>query len=313
MPAPYTWTQSPDGVYKSHAMSKKLYWKALENSKFMDFVRGVEGFGRKSGESVTLTRVSDIAEPSSAVLTEGSRIPEDIFSLSTVAITVQEIGRSVPYTSLADDLSEFDIDNPIQKRLVSQKTLVLDTLAATAFKSTLIKYAPQGPATATITTNGTPAAATSNLNVFHCEEIRDYLFATLRTPPYSGNDYMGVSATKGLRGIRRDPSWEIWHVYTNPEAKQNFEVGRIENIRWVETNHANALSNAKGASSIGEAVVFGDDAVVMAEALTPELRAGQPVDFGRGRSVAWYGILAFGLVWDTANAGEARVIHVTSA
>lgn len=314
MPAPFTWTFSaPDGVYKNHALSRKLYMKALENSKFMDYVRGVEGFGRKKGESITLTRVSTITEPASAVLTETSRIPEDTFALSTVAITVQEIGRSVPYTSLSEDLSEFDIENPIQSRLMSQKTLVLDTLAATAFKATLVKYAPQGAAAATITTNGTPATATSNLNVFHCEELRDYLFATLLTPPWDGNNYMGISATKGLRGIRRDPAWEQWFIYTQPDAKQNFEVGRIENIRWIETNHANALSNAKGANSIGEAVVFGEDAVVMAEAVSPELRLAQPGDYGRSKGVAWYGVLAFGLVWSTANAGECRVIHVTSA
>ena len=314
MAAPFTWTfDAPTGTYKNHALSRKLYMKALENSKFMDYVRGVEGFGRKKGETITLTRVSTIAEPTTAVLTETSRIPEDVFALSTVAITVQELGRACPYTSLAEDLSEFDIENPIQRRLTDQKTLVLDTLAATGYKSTLVKYAPTGSASATITTNGTPATATSNLNVFHCEEIRDYLFTTLLTPPWDGNNYMGISATKGLRGIRRDPAWEQWYIYTNPEAKQNFEVGRIENIRWIETNHANALSNAKGANSVGEAVVFGEDSVVMAEAVAPELRAAQPTDFGRGRSVAWYGVLAFGLVWDTANAGECRVIHVTSA
>ena len=51
----------------------------------------------------------------------------------------------------------------------------------------------------------------------------------------------------------------------------------------------------------------------MAIAEDPELRAAIPKDFGRSRSVAWYGILEFGLVWDTANAGEARVIHLTSS
>src|SRR6266404_3454341 len=177
MAAPFTWTfDAPSGTYKNHALSKKLYWRALENSKFMDYVRGVEGFGRKRGETITLTRVSTIAEPSSAVLTEQSRIPEDVFALSTISITVQEIGRAVPYTSLAEDLSEFDIEKPIQRRLTDQKTLTLDTLASTAFKATKVKYAPTGAGSATITTNGTPAVASANLNVFHCEEIRDYLF-----------------------------------------------------------------------------------------------------------------------------------------
>src|SRR5207249_1667050 len=148
--------------------------------------------------------------PSSAVLTEQSRIPEDVFALSTVSITVQEIGRAVPYTSLAEDLSEFDIENPIQRRLTDQKTLTLDTLAATAFKATKLKYACQGSASFTSAATGSTALATSNLNVFHCETIRDLLFATYLTPPWDGNNYMGISHTNGLRSIRRDPAWEQW-------------------------------------------------------------------------------------------------------
>jgi hypothetical protein len=28
--------------------------------------------------------------------------------------------------------------------------------------------------------------------------------------------------------------------------------------------------------------------------------------------VAWYGIFQYGIIWDTGNAGEARIVHVTS-
>ena len=66
-------------------------------------------------------------------------------------------------------------------------------------------------------------------------------------------------------------------------------------------------------SVLGEGVVFGDDAVVMAEAISPELRAAMPQDFGRSQAVAWYGVLAFAQVWgDSGNAGQARVVHVGS-
>jgi hypothetical protein len=58
--------------------------------------------------------------------------------------------------------------------------------------------------------------------------------------------------------------------------------------------------------------VFGADACAMAEALTPELRAAIPQDFGRQKAVAWYGILAFDVIWDTGNAGQAKSVHVTS-
>jgi N4-gp56 family major capsid protein len=294
-------------------MSQRLYEAALQKSVFMDYVRPVEGFGRKKGESVTLTRVANLTEPTSPVLLEGYRIPEDTLTLSTKAITVQEIGRSVPYTNLADDLSEFNMTNIVQKRLRDQMKLSLDTLAATAFKKAKVKYVPTGMSSATITTNGTPGTtATENMNVFHVEEIRDYLYDTLATQPYDGDDYVGIFRTLGLRGIKRDPAWEEWHKYTDPQAKYNGEVGRMESVRFVETNHASALAKKGTSSVLGEGIIFGEDPAGMVEVMTPELRAAVPTDFGRNKAVAWYGILAFDIIWDTANQGEARIVHVTS-
>ncbi len=310
----FTWTyDAPTGVYKSHAMSSELYMAALEESVFMDYVQGVKGFGRRRGETVTLTRVATVAEPTSAVLSEAMRIPEDIFSISTTSITVSEIGRAIPYSNLSMELSEFDLENPIQKRLRSQMQLVLDSMVATAFKAAKVKYVPTSMGAATITTNGTAGtAALENMNVFHCEEIYDYLYDTLRCPAYEDGDYVGIFRQLGLRGIRRDPAWEEWHKYTDPGAKYNGETGRLEQIRFVRTNHANALAKTGTSSVLGSGVVFGEDAVAMAEVETPELRAAIPGDFGRQKAVAWYGILQFGLIWDTGNAGEARVVHVTS-
>lgn len=313
--AQFTWTfDMPTGVWKQHALSARLYQAAVEESVMMDYVKPVEGFGRRQGESITLKRVSAIAEPTSANLVEGIRIPEDTLALSTRSITLKEIGRAVPFTSFAEDLSDIDIENTVQGELKRQMKLTLDTKAATAFKSTQIKYAITGLASNNITTNGTfGATSTANMNVFHAEEIRDYLYDTLRAPGYAGDDYIGVFRTLGIRGIKRDPDWEEWHKYTDPSAKFNSEVGRIENIRFVETNHNLAFGKVGTGSVLGEGVVFGADAVAMAEALTPELRAAMPQDFGRQRAVAWYGILEFATIWDTGNAGEAKIVHVGSA
>lgn len=279
----------------------------------MDFVRPVEGFGRKMGDTVTLTRIRNITEPTSGTLIEGQRIPEDTLSISTTSITVSEYGRAIPYTSLADDLGYFDLESPIQIKLRDQMQLTLDTAAAAAFKSAKVKYAVTGPAANSIATTGTFGATSSdNMSVWQLEQIRDYLFDTLYAPPYEGDDYIGVFRTLGMRGIKNDPAWETWHKYTDPEAKYNGEVGRIEGIRSIETNHSTAFGKVGTASALGEGVVFGQDAVALAEVLTPELRASIPSDFGRSKAVAWYGILAFGPVWDTANAGEARIVHVGS-
>jgi N4-gp56 family major capsid protein len=311
----FTWEfDAPSGVFKSHAMSKRMYMAALENTVFMDFVKPVDGYGRKMGDSVTLTRISTIAEPTSANLSEGNRIPEDTYSISTTSITVSEIGRAVPFTSFAEDLTFFDLENGIQRRLRDQMGLVMDTKAATAFKTAQVKYIPTGVSAGTFDTDGTAStSATANWNVYHVEETRDYLFDTLQTPTWEGDDYVAIFRTLGLRGIKRDPAWEEWHKYTDPQAKFNNEIGRIENIRHIETNHANALGKVGTNSVLGEGVVFGSDAIAMAEVLTPELRAESKGDFGRARAVAWYGILEFGIIWDTANAGQARIVHVGSS
>jgi N4-gp56 family major capsid protein len=311
----FSWQfDAPSGVYKNHEMSSKLRMAAIDECKFMQFVTPEAGYGKKKGESITITRVSNIAVPSSGKLNENTRIPEDEVVLSTVAITVSEWGRAIPYTSLSEDLGKYNINNLIQKKLRDQMNLILDSAAAAGFKAAKVKATPTGVSALSFSTNGVaPAQALVNLNVYHVEQIRDYMFSTLTIPAYENGDYMCLISTKAKRGLVSDPNWEVWHKYTDPQSKYNSEIGRLEGIRFIEVNNTASLSGSLGSGSVmGEAVFFGDDAVAMAVAQDPELRAGMPQDYGRVQGVAWYGILEFGLVWDTGNAGEAKVIHLTS-
>lgn len=311
----FTWQfDAPTGVYKNHDMSSRLRMAAIAETKFVQFVTPEPGYGKKKGESITITRVSNIAVPTSGELAENQRIPEDQLTLSTIAITVVEWGRSVPYTSLSEDLGMFNVENMIQKKLRDQMALVMDNAAAAAFKTGKIKAEPTGVSSINFDTGGVPTQqATVNLNVYHVEQIRDYMHSNLVIPYYEGDDYVCLISTKGKRGIISDPAWETWHKYTDPESKFKSEIGRLENVRFVEVNNLGALSGSLGLNGVlGEAVFFGDDAVSMAVAEDPELRAAIPQDFGRSRSVAWYGILQYGIIWDTANPGEARIVHVTS-
>lgn len=316
--AQFTWTYDMQGgVFKSRAASEKIRTAAIAQTKMLQFTRPETGYGKGKGESISILRVSALTVPSSGIINELEKIPEDQMTLSSTVITVAEWGRSVPYTELAADLSTFNLESPIQKSLMNQMNLTLDGAAATAFKSAPIKAVPTGAAALTITTNGVPGAqATSNLNVYHVEQIRDYMYNTLLAPMYDGgDDYIAFVSTKAKRGIMSDPKWEDWHKYTNPEAKYNSELGRLENFRFIEIQNSSALSQTLGLNGVlGEAIFFADDAVAMAIAQDPELRAKPGDDYGRARGVAWYGILNFGLVWgQSANPGESRVVHVTSA
>ena len=315
--ASHSWTyDAPSGVYKDHAMSSNIRMAAIAMTQFVQFSKPVDGYGRKKGESVTITRVSNVTVPSDDSLVELERIPEDTLSLSTQAIDVLERGRAIPYTSLSLDLAHFDLENAIQKKLRDQLSLRLDALCATAFKTGQVKAIPTGVAELTMDTDGTASStAVSNINVYHVEQLRDQLYSTYNVMPYEGGDYMCVISTKGRRGIIRDPNWEKWKTYTDPEAKFMGEIGKIEGVRFVESNNTNALSGSLGTGSVlGEAVIFGDDPVVLATVLDPELRAKESEDYGRSKGVAWYGVYGFGQVWkDSATAGECRVIHITSA
>lgn len=311
----FSWTyDAVTGVYKNHTLSSDLRSAAIAETHIMQFVSPEAGYGKKAGESITIVRISNINEPTTGTLSESERIPEDNLSMSSVAITVAEWGRSVPFTNLATQLGKFDPGSMVQKKLMEQMKLTMDTAAAAAFKTAKVVVEPTGIASLNVDTAGTATqAATVGLNVYHVEQIRDYMFGTLHVPYYEGDSYIGLVATKSKRSLMADPGFETWHKYTDPQAKYNSEIGRLEQIRFVEINHTNALSNSKGTGSVlGEGLFFGEDAVVMAVAEDPELRRAIPQDYGRVQGVAWYGILQFGLVWDTANAGEARVVHLSS-
>lgn len=315
--ATFQWVPDyPSGVMRNHALSKKLRYASIAECKFMQFIKPEPGYGQRMGDTITIPRVRNTAEPTSAVLSRSSKIPIDALALSNRAITVSEYGRGIEFSEESQLLSTFDPEDMIQKTLKKQMKLTLDTVAATAFKACQIRYAPTSIAGGVFTTDAgvTSSIALANVSISHMKVIRDYFMDTIHTEPYQGDNFVALASTKALRGIKDDPEFLAWRQYIQPEmAFFRGEVGMVEGIRFVEVNHTNALANNKGTGSVlGEMIVFGEDPVVVAEVKSPELRAAIPSDFGRQRAIAWYGLLAFGEVWNTANDGEARIIYVTS-
>lgn len=317
--AGYTWEfDAPTGTFKNHLLSSDLLENALQNSVAMPYVDVDPQFGKGKGESLTLTRFTHIAEPSSAELVETLPIPEVSFSLSTSAITVKEYGVAVPYTGKLEALAKFNIENLVQKTLREQKRLVIDTLALTQFKATNVKYVPATTSTGNITYNGTPSGtAIAGLNYFHIEDIAEKAYDVLNIPYRDSDQYVGIFRGKALSALRRDTQFVSWNQFKSPEMKAKGEIGTIERVRLIETNHATPLPYV-GSNSFGQGVIFGEDAVTMIEAETPHLRAALPSGHGRFKSIAWYGLFGLGLTFTGAttqatSTGISRVIHVTSA
>lgn len=318
MAAAFQWIPDvPNGVMRNRALSEKMRYASIAQTKALQFVKPEPGFGRGQGETITIARARNIAVPTSAIIGRNQKIPIDQMPLAQTTITVQKYGRGVEFDEETEVLFKFNPKDFIQKSLIKQMKLVLDAICFAAFKGAQIRFAPQSAVGGTFTTDAgtTPATATSNVTVSHVKLLRDYLVSTIHAEPYEGDDYVGLAATKALRGVKDDPEFLAWRQYIEPEmAFYRGESGMVEHIRLIEITHGNGLSGTKGTGSVlGEMVVFGEDPVVMVEAITPELRMAIPGNFGLQKSIAWYGMLAFGEVWPTANDGEARILYVTSS
>jgi len=316
----FGWTPDLESGYSSNrVLSAKVREAAIASTLCMPFADPEPGYGPNRGsDTVTIHRIGSLAEPSDPRFEEHDRIPIDRLTTSTRIVTVQYFGRAVPYTHKAQLLAHYDVRDKIQKRLRQQMALSLDTACATALKDGQINFIPSSPVAGTFDTDGTPTnTAAANLSVTHVKLIRDYMKDTLHVPGYNGgNKYVCLASTKALRGIKDSPEFIAWNAPQNRDQAFTMPwAGEIEGIRFLEVDHVQAFSNSKGTGGVlGEATFLGDDAVAMAIAMDPELRAAIPGNFGLSMAIAWLGMLEFVNTWgDSSSDGEARTITVTSA
>lgn len=306
-----SWTyDAPSNTYKNHALSTNIRRQAIADTTFMKFLTQEPGFGKKKGESVTITRILRL--PLATRVAETDRLPSGRPPIETKTVSVSEWGFKIPVTDFEKNLTHYDIMNPFQATLREQIELTMDQMAAAAFKLTPIKYVPLA-AGAAITTNGTPSGTSDqNLGISDLRDIHDYLSGDLKTPPYRNGKYVGILSTKAARGIKNDPEYKEWIAPTSSEPLMNGVLKDVEGFTLIESNNFEAIANLAGASTTtGEAIFFGADAAGMLEVMAPEIRMGLPDDLGRFQDIGWVGILEAFLVWETASL--ARVVHVTSA
>ena len=302
----------PSGTFKNNALSADIRMSAIANSQFMPFVDTEGGFGRRSGETINITRVGQL--PLATRVAENVNLPDGRPAIDTVPITVSEWGYKIPLTAKEQLLAYFDMRDKLQQALRNQLRLTMDKAAADAYKQTLIRAAVNA-GTLTITTNGVFGATTSrNINVSDLRNISDYMKGTLLAPTFPDGDYVAIMSVKAARGILSDTEFKDWLSPTNPTPFVNGELPRrVEGFRIIVSNHANALSNGVGTGSVaGEAIFFGPDAVAMANAMDPELRVGLTRDLGRFQDIGWLGLFEIGNVWPEATPGYGRTVYFGS-
>lgn len=296
----------------SRQLSNVLRMAVQPLVKFRQFadVRDASQQGKKKGDIFTWDVFSDVAT-AGGVITETNTMPETNFTITQGTLTVTEAGNSVPYSGKLDNLSKFPVQELIQKVLKNDAVKAFDRLAWNQFNQTLLRVIPtNGTDTAAITlyTNGTVTGTnTVAYNNGHAKSIVD-LMKERNIPAYLGDDYYALAWPSTLRTFKNN--LETIHQYSDTGFKliMNGEIGRYENVRYVEqTNIAKGI----GTDGIVQTTwnqaksdwifFFGNDTVAEAIAVPEEMRGKIPSDYGRSKGVAWYYLGGFGIVHTLAS------------
>jgi hypothetical protein len=81
---------APSGVYRNHALSTDIRREAIADVQFMRFMRPEPGFGKKKGESVTITRI--MALPHAQRVGENEALPSGRPAIETKTVGVSQWG-----------------------------------------------------------------------------------------------------------------------------------------------------------------------------------------------------------------------------
>lgn len=305
------------GFMYSRQLSNVLRMAVQPLVKFRQFadVRDASQQGKKKGDIFTWDVFSDVAQ-AGGVLAETNTMPETNFTIVQGTLTVTEAGNSVPYSGKLDNLSKFPVMELIQKVLKNDAVKTFDRLAWGQFNQTPLRAIPVGGTdTAAIvlftggTVVGTNSVAYSNA---HAKSVVD-LMKERNIPAYLGDDYYALAWPTTLRGFKNN--LETIHQYSDTGFKliMNGEIGRYENVRYVEQTNIAKGSGTDGTTQIpwvnGKSdwlFFFGNDTVAEAIAVPEEMRGKIPSDYGRSKGVAWYYLGGFGIVHTLA--ANARIV-----
>jgi len=303
------------GFMYSRQLSNVLRTAVEPLVKFRQFcdVKDASQQGRKKGDIFSWDVFSDVATPG-GVLVETNTMPETNFTIVQGTLTMGELGNSVPYSGKLDDLSKFPVVEIINKVLKNDATKAFDQQAYLQFNSCALRGVSTSATTLTFSTNGTTTGTNSAaFNNTHAKLVVDFM-KERNIPAYIADDYYAIAWPSTLRTFKNN--LESIHTYTESGFRliMNGEIGRYENIRYVEQTNIYKGLNTTGAFA-GTAPTtwttfglsdwiffFGNDTVAEAVAVPEEMRGKIPTDFGRSKGVAWYYLGGFGIVHNDSSA-----------
>ena len=306
-----TWElDAPAGVYRNHALSADLRREAMYECLTLNFLRAESGFGKKRGDTITITRIMQL--PVAGRVGEQDTLPSGRPAINTRSLTINAWGFKVTVTEFEEMLTSFDLNSQFQQMLRDQISITMDLMATTALKKTSYTYTCMVGGGA-FETNGTAAGtATANLAVADLRVIRDQLRKN-KAPYFRNGKYVAILSTRAARGLKNDPEYKDWIApHTDAPLASSMLQPDIEGFEVHESNNIYSYLDLLGASTVcGDGLFFGQDPGYTAIVHSPELRAGIPQELGTFREIGWYGVMDADITWDQPTL--SRVIKLASS
>ncbi len=300
---------APSGTYKNHALSRDIRREALANVQTLRFMRPEPGYGKKKGESVTITRILQL--PLATRVNEQDRLPSGRPAIETKQVSVSQWGFKIPMTEFEQHLTHFNIMDPFQASLRDQIALTMDKMAADALKLTDTLYTPLSTGGEFVTDGTADSLSDRNLGVQDLRRIWDELHGNLKCPTFKNGKYVAILSTRAARGLKNDPEYKDWLAPTTSDPLKTGHLIDIEGFSIFESNHTDSYADLIGASTVtGDGVFFGADAGGLVRIQDPEIRTGIPEELGTFREIGWVGTLEAFLVWE--RPALSRCIALTS-
>ena len=289
--------------------SKEILFQSMPILRFEQFAVKKTELGVMPGLTVNFMRYNNLGDASQ--LTEGVRMETNALSASQFSITVAEQGYAVAVSELLLNASFDDVMASSSRLLGRNMAKYLDVSARdtllTASSVIFGHTAPTGAITPVSPYDaGTVSANRAGLTgtyYMRMETIKDGV-ETLATKdvPRLGETYVCFVHPHQSRRLRDTPEWIEVSKYAAPGNFMLGEIGRINDVVFIETTQTKKTVNGAGGGTadLYQSVMMGDNAFGHAISLPVELRDGGVLDFGREHALAWYAIWGFGLITDSA-------------
>ena len=208
----------------------------------------------KGGGKVIEFRKYDSLPKATTPLTEGVTPNGKKLNMSTITAEVDQYGD---YVTLSDMLELTAIDNNVvqaTKILGSQSGRTLDTVTREVLAGgTNVLYAPKiADGAETVVTSRKSLTKDCKLTVDLCYQVATVLKTALA--PLKDGTYIGIIHPYVAYDLMRSDEWISVHKYATPENIYEGEIGKIANIRFVQSTEAKIWKDSTCPSGLA---VFG--------------------------------------------------------